>query len=116
MGTPPPNTDRSVGNAVATTLATIGVIFGSYLMRAQTEFHKRITIKEKYYRNNTLVVADTNDDSYEITYSLWDWHWDTDRVYSALEVGKMYTVKGFGFRSPFFRAFPTIIEATEVVE
>jgi hypothetical protein len=84
-------------------------VFYTYL----TPFSRTITIKGKNdYAGRRFIknlVEDQQGNIYEIANSLLYLHFTAPELWNSLEVGKTYTVKGYGLRVPFLGWYPTII-------
>jgi hypothetical protein len=91
-------------------IAVVAVkVFYTYL----TPFSRTITIKNKgdyagrrFMKN---LVEDKDGNIYEVSNSLLHLHFTAPELWNRLEIGKTYTVKGYGIRVPFLGLYPDII-------
>lgn len=84
-----------------------------------TRFERTITIKTKMpyslgggrFLSVSNVIMDENGDAYTVTNQFLLLHFTSAEVWSNLQDGKQYRVKGYGIRVPILGWFPNIIEA-----
>lgn len=72
----------------------------------------QITRREHRVRTRIWIVR-TDDEVYEVSPSVVFMAFDADRIYRKLRVGQTYRVKLAGWRVPYFKYYPTIIELVE---
>ena len=94
-------------------LLIIGSVTVPAVVAYSTDETVTITVKDKervvtYKTSKYLVFTDKG--VYENTDTVWYWKWDSSDVYNALEVGKTYQVKVYGFRVPFLSWYKNIVE------
>ena len=91
-----------------------------YSYNKLTEFEKTIIIKNKFQifsnlenrGSHTYMLSDINNNLYSTKNSLLNLHFYSSELWTSLEEGKQYKVKGYGIRSGLFHIYPNLIEAT----
>lgn len=76
-----------------------------------TRFTRTITVRRLYtgvemesagyssggsYAETTYMVADTQGRVYQVSNSLWLWAWDKEQLWSSMQEGRTYVVRGYG--------------------
>ena len=73
-----------------------------------TRFTRTITVRRLYtgvemegsgrstYAETTYMVADTQGRVYQVSNSLWLWAWDKEQLWSSMQEGGTYVVRGYG--------------------
>lgn len=81
-----------------------------------TPFSRSITIKAKNdYAGRRFMknlVEDKDGNIYEVANSFFHLHFTAAELWSNIEVGKTYTVRGYGLRIPFLGWYPIIYGKT----
>jgi hypothetical protein len=101
---------------IAAAIIIIGIVV-TITFQLGSAFEKDITIAKKYtsiagfrysYTQYRIV---TNDDSiYQVSNVWWRADFNNEEDWNALEIGKTYRVKGWGYRVPLFGIYPNIYE------
>jgi hypothetical protein len=92
--------------------AIILYIVALFIITYSNYFSRTITIKDKSnygmgkYMNN--IVMDTGGNVYTVHSMYLVGNFDAVKDFAALEVGKTYTVSGYGISIPFLQMFPNI--------
>jgi len=105
-------------------LSSIISILILFIYRYLTHFEKIITVKERYIYGGgnhvghvtDFVVVDTDNKNYVICDSIINWQFYSRELWTGLENGKTYHVKGHGIRFSFLSIidfFPNIISIKE---
>jgi hypothetical protein len=91
----------------------IAIIAGTILYTYLTPFTRTITIKNKgdyagrrFMKN---LVEDKDGNIYEVNNSVLYLHFTAAELWNNIEIGKSYTVKGYGLRVPILGWYPRII-------
>ena len=75
-------------------------------------FSRTITIKEKSNygmgRSMNNIIMDTEGNVYTVSNMYLVGNFDAVTDFATLEIGKRYTVSGYGISIPFFQMFPNI--------
>ena len=87
-----------------------------------TKFEKEITIDEKFERirgnkesvKQIFSVADTENNVYKVSHSLWYWQWYSTETWNSLKKGENYRITGYGIRSGPLSLYPNIINAQHI--
>jgi hypothetical protein len=91
----------------------IAIVAVKILYTYLTPFSRTITIKSKNdFAGRRLIknlVEDKDGNIYEVSNSLLHLQFTSAELWNRLEVGKTYTVKGYGLRVPFLGWYPDII-------
>jgi hypothetical protein len=77
-------------------------------------FSRTITVKDKtnygWGRNVSNIIMDTSGNVYTVQNMYLVGNFNAANDFSMLEVGKTYTVSGYGISVPFLQMFPNINE------
>ena len=87
---------------------------GGIIYQVTTGFSKQITIKNTYTRlsGRTMwyMVADTQGNLFRVGNLWWKADFNEADDWANLQIGKSYTVRGYGIRIPALGWYPTIYE------
>lgn len=80
-------------------------------------FEKEITIAKKYtaiggvrYMYTQYMIVTTDGGIYQVSNVWWCADFNNEEDWNALDIGKKYRVKGWGYRVPLFGLYPNIYE------
>lgn len=88
----------------------------------KTKFEKTIIVDNKFDRvvgnkdstRQVFSVADTENNIYTVSKSLWYWKWYSTETWNGLKEGETYAVEGYGVRYGLLSLYPNIISAKHI--
>ena len=83
-----------------------------------TYFEKIVTIKQKNAFNQGRygknIIEDENGNIYIISNSLYFLFFQSIKLYTNIQIGIKYKIKGYGYKLPFLGVYPKIIFAEPI--
>ena len=83
-----------------------GIIYIGY--NYNTRFEKTITIKNKFILNNRKFITDYKNNNYNIDNSIYNKQFNSIELWSNIQIGRTYLIKGKGIKNNIFNLFPNI--------
>ena len=95
----------------------IALIFGLIYLFCWNKHTHDITVTDKNVKvtssgekTDSKYLIFTDDGTYEITDSLFNFRFDSSDLYGQIKVGERYTITTVGIRIPFFSCYENILE------
>lgn len=92
----------------------IGIVL-TITLQLGSAFEKEITIAKKYtaiggvrYAYTKYMIVATDGNIYQVSNVWWRADFNNEEDWHALDIGKTYRVKGWGYRVPLFGMYPNI--------
>ena len=99
---------------IAAAIIIIGIVV-TITFQLGSAFEKEITIAKKYtsiggvrYAYTQYMIVATDGSIYQVSNVWWHADFNNEEDWNALEIGKTYRVKGWGYRVPLFGMYPNI--------
>ena len=101
---------EKIGILAVIVLVVGGILFFPYW----TSFERTVTIKDKTAaKDNIYKVTDTNNNTYEVADCWRRLATRSTDTYNLMDIGKSYTISGYGWRIGLFSSYPIITNAVE---